>query len=164
MNISWKITKKRGNWRPSFKITLTLEDWELDLGLPDKIEVKTKIPRPYACHEAKCPPGLWERANPPEGTENTWQVKISLQAGNGTFTERLPWRPGAQPEYPEVEEAAHQLREEIERLIREAYDSEGWEAGGELGLTEETKRYVAPGVAARRMLKVVGGQDQEAPE
>lgn len=62
MNISWTITKKRGNWRPVLQVTLRLEDWELDLGLPDQTKIQTNIPKPPYSHLERCLPGLNERA------------------------------------------------------------------------------------------------------
>lgn len=160
MKITWNITKKRGNWRPKLTVTVQLEEWEQDLALmSDEFQIKTGIPLPPGSWKSHCYPGEKERAAEELATQSFYTIGLRLGGSRTEWKANLPWRPGARPEYPEVEEAMHQLRDEIESLIKEAYDSEGWEAGGELGLTEETKRHVAPGVAARRMLKVVGGQD-----
>lgn len=156
MKITWTITKKRGNFRPVLSYTCTFEDWEKELQV-EKIQKKTKIPKPDYNWEEVCLPGCMER-----GKQSSSLGFWDLIADPGSVREqtcRLPWRPGARPDYPEVEEGFRLLREAYEQALREAYDSGPFECTGELDLTQETKQHIAPGITAGRMLKVVG-QDE----
>jgi len=156
MEITWKITKKRGNWRPFLKYTMTETEEEVDLCLPS-IYVKTTMPK--VLRRSSVFPGKEER-------EEGWvpgefeEVATPL---SGDRTRRgslyLPWRPGANPEYPEVEESFKLVQEEYEKRLRVAYDSAPFEYSGKLSMTPETKKHIAPGVIAKKMLKAVGEKE-----
>lgn len=155
MKITWTITKKRGNWRPVLSYACTFEEWEKDLLVNESVSVKTQIPGLDTVFDEACSPGKNERAA-------NWEPKkwTKLQANPNRSGERiglkLPWRPGAKPDYPEVEEGFRLLRDAYEQALKGAYDSGPFEDTGELGLTQETKQHIAPGVTADRILKTVG--------
>jgi len=155
VKIEWEIKKKRGNWRPVLTYSAQWEEWEQNLA-PGEITIITKIPVPKDHYKHYCPPGQYERAEPPEYKEMDNKTRYWCFICPISREEiRLPWRPGAQPEYPEVEEAFLALREAAEKAVQEALASEGWEKTGTLDMSPEYKKAVAGYVTARRMLEGV---------
>lgn len=155
MKITWTISKKRGNWRPVLNYTCIFEDWERSLLASESVSVKTELPELLRYPEPDCPPGQRERAAGWK-PEKWHRLCANPNRSGERIGFKLPWRPGAKPDYPEVEEGFRLLRDAYERALREAYDSDPFEHTGELDLTQETKQHIAPGVTADRMLKIVG--------
>jgi hypothetical protein len=58
MNMTWKITKKRGNFRPVLHYTLTLTEYERGLALP---AVRIQSPIQAADRLGHCWPGRTRR-------------------------------------------------------------------------------------------------------
>lgn len=147
MKVAWRITKKRGNWRPVLTIECQKEDWECELAIPGG-DASVTIPQAPDWHKQA---SLGPEYRPEEG----WAYSLSLPAQDGKALRAdvtLPWRPGAHPEYPEVEAALRQYMAEWERRVLKALESSALEMAGELEHSGEFKRAVAPYVAARRML------------
>ena len=162
MKITWEIKKTRGNWRPELRYKCEKEDWEVKLGVPCVVVEKSGIPKPpdnsYRVYWA--PPGDEERK---EGWAPSEWVALrppEQDAEKRTDGDILPWRPGARPEYPEVEEGMRLLREAYEKALREAMESGPLEIEGELGLSEEMKKALAPVVAAGKMLRLTTGEGE----
>lgn len=65
----------------------------------------------------------------------------------------LPWR--ASNSYKDVPIILKALIRKHEAALKEAIDSSPLELSGTVELSEETKEYVAPSVAKKRMLKAV---------
>ena len=61
MIIEWKITKKRGYFRPVLHYSVRLEDHEKALALPI-VSIVSDIPQPEEDRQDYCYPGLFERA------------------------------------------------------------------------------------------------------
>lgn len=151
MRIEWSITKKRGNFRPVLNITIEQTKDELDLEVGD-VTIVSSIRRPPESYIPHCRPGRFERLPGFTWDEEYYKITISGETSSGKLT--LCWKPGAKPEYPEVEESINRLRNAYEKALKEAYDSGPLEVGGCLELTPETKRHIAPGLTAKRMLKI----------
>ena len=143
MKITWSITKKRGNWRPVLEYAVILDDWEKELQ-PQIPHVETNIPEPPEKYRKK---DRGTEANPEWEPEGYYMLD---KTGRGAIF--LPWRPGANPDYPEVQEAMSMLRDAVEAAIIEAHDSLALEVSGELEMSAQGKRHVAAYVAARKML------------
>jgi hypothetical protein len=152
VKITWKITKKRGNWRPVLDYQCVKEDWELELRVPG------------GQVEAACVPEIgWGEYRSPlpaeqlaigEQSNSQRLLKLPMPTEKNITYEciRLPWRPGAKPQYPEVEAAMKELMAEWERRVLEALDSAALDLTGEVEHSPEYKSKVAPYVAAQRML------------
>ncbi|PIE68814.1 MAG: hypothetical protein CSA21_05700 [Deltaproteobacteria bacterium] len=157
MKITWKIEKKRGNFRPILSWTITLEPFEQELAV-SRVEVTTTIPKPPTAWESFCYPGVNERA---EG----WTCQDCLildtpghKTGSSSGSTRLPWRENR--EYPEVEEGFTALRDAFEQELMAVYDSLPMHETGALENSSEARKHLAPGFAAQRLLCVVGGEDR----
>lgn len=149
MNIDWTLNKKRGNNRPLLSFSITLEPWEQELSLP-QVSVTTSIPKPPLAFETHCHPGEKERAD--GWVPEEFHTLTTPQAKSGTLSDelRLPWR--ADNAYPEVEAGFAALRDAFEAELTTAYDSDPIETAGQVKASTQTKRHVAPAVAARRLL------------
>ncbi|OEU79730.1 MAG: hypothetical protein BA865_00230 [Desulfobacterales bacterium S5133MH4] len=152
MQIEWRIEKKRGNLRPKLHYKMILEECEKDLAIPP-VCVESMIPKPLDHWQSHCYPGQKER--------NGWKPEeyYSLfTPGHKTpevaETICLPWR--ADNEYPEIETSFHRLRDDFEESLRHAYNSLPMDTKGNMGITPQTKKHIAPGIAAARLLRAVG--------
>ncbi len=141
MRITWKITKKRGNWRPVLQYKILLEEWERELNIQIP-HITTNIPET---------PDYGDRCSREADPAWTPKERIYLKPEYPT-NHHLPWRPGPNPEYPEVEEAMAMLRDAVEAAIIQAHDSLALEITGALEMTPQAKKRVAAYVAARKML------------
>jgi len=151
MNIAWKITKKRGNFRPVLHYTLALTDYEKSLALP-AVRIQSPIPKPPDAGWVHCWPGQNERGD--------WQpadfyllMTPSHQTGKAEEALKLPWR--ADNAYPEVEQAFVLLRQAFEAALALAVDSAPMDETGSLETSEATRRRIAPALAAQRLLRAV---------
>lgn len=151
MNIEWLITKKRGNFRPVLQYTITLTDYERELGMP-MVRLHSSIPKP--------PDASWEYCWPGQNERGTWTPDefhyLSTPAhktGQAVETLRLPWR--GNNEYPEVDASFQALRRTFEAALAEASASAPLKLCGSLETTGETRRVIAPAFAAERLLRLV---------
>lgn len=153
MDMEWTIMKKRGNFRPVLRYTLTLTEFEVQLGVP-AVRVQSPIPKPPDAGWTHCWPGQNERA---EWTPAEWYLLMTPSYRTVTVTEdiRLPWR--ADNAYPEVEAAFTQLREAFESALADAVESAPMEARGSMQTSAAAKRTIAPAFAAERLLRAVRG-------
>jgi len=147
MKIKWRIEKKQGYWRPVLTYSIELEQWEIDLAIP-KVSIKSKIATPpdffsYATEEKN---NNWKPKNYHTISTADWSVKKAEREI------KLIWKPGKNPDYPEVEESFKMLREAYEKELIKAIESKGFIKDGELELTPQTKRKVAPYAAKQKMI------------
>lgn len=162
MNISWVITKKRGNFRPVLQYTITLNDFERELGVP-MVRMQSSIPKPPETSWEYCWPGQNERGAWPdgeagaagEGGEFHQLATPAHKAGETVGFLKLPWRESNQ--YPEVEASFQALREAFERTLEEAAASAPIRLCGSLETSAEARRAIAPAFAAERLLRLVNG-------
>lgn len=151
MKITWTITKKRGNSRPfcDWKMEKTQE--EVDLRIGKIVFVKTPFPQ-FTSLADTCFDGQDERGdkwNPQKFAEiETPPSEKSLTEGRS----KLPWKPGASPSYPEVEEFFRHVQAEYDKAFHSAFASGPIEESWSLDHTETIKKAIAPTVAARKML------------
>ncbi|WP_155310898.1 hypothetical protein [Desulfosarcina ovata] len=150
--MEWTIGKKAGHLRPKLHYTLTLEDFEIDLAVP-MVRITSTIPKPPDAGQHYVWPGTKECGK--EEPEEVYDLCTpSHKTGHCREMLMLPMRPGNN--YPEVEVSFRQLRRAYEEALLAAYANSAFEIGGRLEMTPETKRRMAPAVAARRFLAVVG--------
>ena len=149
MKIEWKIKKKRGNLRPKLYYKTELELFEIKLCVP-MVQVVSTIPKPPDAWERHVYPGRKER-------EGCWNLETFYEIcapsyKTGSFEEmiRLPMRENC--EYPEVEESFLLLRKKYEKSLKAAYHNAAFEMRGRLGISAETKKQIAPGITALKML------------
>lgn len=154
MQIKWKITReKRGNWRPLLEIEMKRDKWEAELNIP-RVSMPTPFPCAYNHFELNkiykdFEPKSWERF---ESISSPLPVQELVKSWFA-----LPVKPDAKTEYPEVEIILRAFARKYERALMEAYDAAPFETGGTLEMSDKCKRHVAPGVTAKRMLRVVNG-------
>ncbi|NDV28529.1 hypothetical protein [Desulfovibrio sp. JC010] len=151
MIIEWNITKKRGNFRPLLTYTITLEDFEKELGLP-QVVMQSSIPEPPESWSASCLPGKCERAGKDCSTYRLYTPDHKKGEVEGKFT--LPWR--VDSDYPEVKKSFTRLRADFETVLKEAYDSHPVDINGRLELSEDTRSHIASGLVSQRFLEAVG--------
>ncbi|WP_320170511.1 hypothetical protein [Maridesulfovibrio sp.] len=151
MIIEWSIKKKRGNFRPVLTYTVTLEDFEKDLGM-QRIVIQSSIPHPPGSWFAGCLPGERERGGEECGTYRIYTPDYKTGEVDGELV--LPWREHA--EYPEVEESFIRLREEFEAALNDVYNSKPVETEGRLELSEETRKNIAVGLISQKFLQAAG--------
>lgn len=152
MLIEWKIEKKRGNFRPLLTYSIELEDYEKALAVP-QVTVESTIPKPLEDWKDYCYPGQFER-NGKISDLTHYLHTPSHRSGSESGRLRLPWR--ADNEYPEVEASFRRLRADFETVMRNSYDSSELDETCGLSLSDETRKHVAAGVVADRLLKAVG--------
>lgn len=151
MNMTWTITKKRGNFRPVLHYTLTLTDYEKSLALP-AVRIQSPIPKPPDAGWTHCWPGQNERGDW-QPTEFHLLMTPSHQTGKAGDTLKLPWR--EDNVYPEVEQAFAMLRDAFEAALAQAVDSAPMDQSGSLETSEAARRHIAPALAAQRLLRAV---------
>jgi len=148
MRIEWKIKKRAGHLRPKLYYEITLEPFEIDLAVP-MARISSTIPKPPDAGQHYVWPGTKER-----GKETPTEVydlfTPSHKTGQCSAMLMLPAR--ADNQYPEVAESFLDLRAAYEKVLLEAYENSAFETRGSLELTPETKKRLAPGVAAARFL------------
>ncbi len=151
MRIEWNIRKKAGNLRPKLYYRIDLEPHEVALALP-MVQITSTIPKPPDAGQHFVWPGTKER-----GKETPTQVYDICTPSHKTEWRQevvtLPMR--ADNEYPEVEESFRELRRVFEETLLDAWENSAFETGGILETTPETKRRIAPSVAAARFLSLV---------
>jgi len=152
MRIEWRIEKRRGNTRPSLHYKMTLEKYETEMALPP-VFVESTIPRPPDSWQSYCYPGQKERG---DWKPEEYYCLLTPAHNTGEVEEKikLPWR--AANEYPEIEESFRRLRDEFEKALREAYNSLPMDVVGRIDVNSETKKHIAPGIAAVRLLRAAG--------
>jgi hypothetical protein len=151
VNIEWVITKKRGIFRPVLRYTVTLTEFERELGVP-MVRIASQIPKP--------PDASWDYCWPGQNERGQWSPAEFHQLATpahktGELSEvlRLPWREGNA--YPEVEASFQALRQAFERALEAAAASAPLQLRGDLETTRETRRAIAPAFAAERLLRLV---------
>lgn len=153
MFIKWKIEKKRGNLRPSLTYSIELEEFEQNIAIPI-VTIESEIPVIPDDYQNYCLPGTNERE---EGWDPTKTHKLSTPYfKDGSIKEfiRLPFRDNN--DYPEVHRSFEKLRNEFEKHLKASYDSKPISKEYRLELSEETKKIVASGITAAKMLKFAG--------
>lgn len=151
MLIEWKIHKKAGHLRPKLYYWITLGPFEIELAVP-MARITSTIPKPPDAGQhyvwpgtrecgKEMPDAVYDLCTPSHATVHCREVLM------------LPMRHDNQ--YPEVEESFRRLRRAYERVLLEAHKNHSFETTGRLELTPETKREIAPDVAARRFLELV---------
>lgn len=153
MNIEWKINKKRGNFRPVLSYSISLNQFEKEMGLP-AVRIESRIPKP--------PDAGWTHCWPDENERGAWipgefylLMTPSYKSGKVEESIKLPWR--EDNTYPEVRESFVMLREAFERTLASASASSPMSEQGRLESSTAVKKVIAPAAAAERILKVVGG-------
>ncbi|MBR3664607.1 MAG: hypothetical protein IKN64_08125 [Desulfovibrio sp.] len=150
MQISWKITKKRGYVRPTLTYHIDLEAHEKALCLP-AMRIASCIPEPIDSWQEHCWPGQFERADPPQ-VGNPYSLDIpSHQGRHGEQSLRLPWR--EDNSYPEVEASFCALRKAFEEELARAYASQPMAEEQTLKASPAIKKHLAPGLVAERLLR-----------
>lgn len=151
MHIEWTIHKRAGHLRPKLHYAMTLEDFEIELAVP-MVRITSTIPKPPDAGQHYVWPGTKEC-----GREKPTQVydlcSPSHKTGHCRETLMLPMRHGN--DFPEVEDSLRKLRQAYEDALLTAYANSAFEIRGHLDMTSETKRRIAPVVAARRFLAVI---------
>jgi hypothetical protein len=147
--ITFEITKKRGNWRPKLVLKVNIPKELNDLGLPWSIPIRTTFPKVCYTKDGACREGQYERGDPPEFSCDSEEVYISLKGSALELV--LPWRPGSDPQYPEVEEFILRVRTAVERQILMALESHAMDLKREVDWSHDFKRTVAPYLASVKM-------------
>ena len=113
------------------------------------VQVVSTIPKPPDAWERHAYPGKKERG---DWNFETFYEICAPSYKTGCFEEmiRLPMRENC--EYTEVEESFLLLRKEYEKSLKAAYHNAAFEIRGRLGISPETKRQIAPGITALKML------------
>lgn len=149
VKITWSIDKKRGNYRPHLKYTITLEAYEKELAV-HTVNILSTIPKITNSHENYCLHGCNER-------EKTWQATDFHRISSPYYRDgvvsgyiRLPFRENAT--YPEIAESFTLLQKEYEKIVQAAYGSLPLQETGEIDTSDETKRIIAAHIASRKML------------
>ncbi|MFI3271009.1 MAG: hypothetical protein R3Y11_02745 [Pseudomonadota bacterium] len=151
MEITWNITKKRGNFRPTLTYTVSLAEHERALALPF-IRIQSTIPEPSDAWQEFCYPNQHERTHGhtndkyynleiPSHKKHTWQNSL-----------RLPWR--EDNHYPEIRESLEALRSKFEELLHAANASLPMDENDSLAISESTRDAIAPAVLGARFLQL----------
>lgn len=152
MKIQWSIQKKRGNHRPVLNYEIVLEQFEIDLAVP-QVVIDNAFPRPPSSWRSFCYPGEDERA----GKGLDWYSLMTPSHKNGVNSGKLtlPWR-ASENEFEDIKVAFSRLRRDFEMVLARANDSAPVEIVEHLELTESTRKHIAAGVASARFLSAVG--------
>ncbi len=149
MKIKWEIEKKRGNFRPSLKYMIILEDFEKELGV-DMVNLQSTIPKIDSPHIDHCFPDCHERKRCWQPKDYHWLSTPFFKDGATSGFIRLPFRENG--EYPEIRQSFDKLRSQHEKLVREAYSKRPVEQTEELDFTDKTREAIAAALAAKKML------------
>ena len=152
MNIHWEVAKKRGNHRPVLKYEMELEQFEVDLAVP-QVVLETAIAKPPSSWRSYCYPGEDERGGGAMDWYRLMTPSHTVRKVAGSLT--LPWRDLANG-FVDVKAAFERLRENFELVLKNAYDSAPLEVVENFVLTEETRKHLVCGVATARILSAVG--------
>lgn len=157
MKITYDIKKKRGNFRPVLTVHYSFEDWEKELNVQ---EVGIKTPFPSNSKHGGYFDGFMNEKRSECDNPKTWiRFKgFTLATDSDGFETILPWRAGAKPKYKDVGIILKALQRKYEAALKEAYDSAPFEESGTLEMSSDCKKHVAPGIAAKKMLKVVNAK------
>jgi len=152
MKIHWEINKKRGNHRPVLKYEIELEQFEVDLAVP-QVVLDAAIARPPSSWRSYCYPGEDERG----GAAMDWYRLMTPSHTNQRVAESLtlPWREFSNG-FVDVKAAFERLRGNFELVLKNAYDSAPLDVVESFELTEETRKRIVCGVATARILSAVG--------
>lgn len=151
MRIEWTIQKRVGHLRPKLHYRITLEAFEIELAVP-MVCITSTIPKPPDAGQYYVWPGTKECGR--EKPEAVYELCApSHQTGERRGTLMLPMR--STNDYPEVDESFRELRRTYEEALLKAYANSAFETCGRLEMTTETKRQIAPAVAARSFLSVM---------
>ena len=157
MEITYTISKIHGNYRPLMNVEISLEEWEIAL---NPAEVSVKI---LSCEHD----GLHNPRKSDDTVNETFFKEIEIcahtykqyaVAGKRSHKIMLPFRPGKNPKYPEVEQALTDLRDKFEAALLEAHESIAFRRTATIGLTDTFKKKIAPYVAKHKMS---GGNNNE---
>jgi hypothetical protein len=148
MLINWKLTKKRGNFRPVLEYSIKLEDFEKELAV-DQVVLESLIPEPPGSCFFSCLPGEYERGNGECGVYRIYTPDHKKAFAEGKLV--LPWREDGS--FPEIEKSFLLLRENFEIKLKEAYDSLPIEETGSLELSAKTRNYLASGLISKKILE-----------
>jgi hypothetical protein len=139
--------------RPKLHYSIELERYEINLAVP-MVTINSTIPKPPDAWQSHVYPGWNERRD--------WVPNIFYELSTPSHKDErlknvltLPMREN--PEYPEVESSFSLLRDAYETALMNAYQNAGFETRGELGMSPETKRIVAPAMVAEKLLHSFGG-------
>lgn len=153
MKIDWQIQKKRGNFRPRLKYTITLESFEKELAI-HAVWIESQIPVIPNSHLSYCMPGEHERSlSWKPDRYHVFQVPYFKDGYMDGFI-RLPFKESG--EYPEVASSFEKLREEYEKKVRKAYAHPPLEQTGSLDISDDTRTRIASTVTANRLLALFG--------
>ncbi|PIE66522.1 MAG: hypothetical protein CSA26_00530 [Desulfobacterales bacterium] len=149
MRINWKIVKQRGNYRPSLRYKLTLEEYERELAA-HSVKIQSFLPCLGNPHQSFCLPGTFERSAEWQPVDYQWITTPSFKEGWLENYIRLPFRESGK--YPEVEQSFILLREQHEQVIKAAYGWEPIDCTGELDTSNDTKEVIAAALTAQKMI------------
>lgn len=152
MKIEWTVHKKRGNHRPVVTYTIELEQFEVDLALP-QVVLDNAIARPPSDWRSYCYPGEDERG----GAPLEWHRLMTPSHKKGVMRDSLtlPWR-SSNTGFEDVKMAFERLRKDFEHTLTSAYDSAPLDFVENLDLTDETRKHIVCGVASAKILSAVG--------
>lgn len=154
MQIEWKITKKRGYFRPVLQYSVRLEEHEKALALPI-VSIVSTIPQPEEDRQDYCYPGLFERAANYTPTR-FYSLEAPSHKGHSWMRSlTLPWRKDNQ--YPEVEQSFQHLRDALEAEIEKADHSQPMNVSGSVQTSPAAKVMLAPNLLAQRFLQLAAG-------
>jgi hypothetical protein len=149
MQITWRIDKKRGNFRPSLNYHIRLESFEKELAV-HAVSIQSRIPLIPNPHLRACMPGENERTAGWTPTRfHTFSVPYYKTGEISEFI-RMPFR--ASGEYPEVEASFSALRAVYEAVVKAVLAQPPIARQGEMGISRSTRETIAAAVTARRML------------
>lgn len=153
MKIKWTIEKPRGNFRPVLEYEMILEDFEKELAMPS-VSVSSDVPviPDPRCHF--CMPNSNERE--PDWRPTRFHNFTSPDFRRGKANKRLILPYTCSSDFVEVESSFKRLRDAFEKEMQGAKDSESLLIRKELCLTEEARQNMATGIAAHRILQLVG--------
>lgn len=149
MRITWKLDKKRGNYRPTLTYTMVLEDFEREMAV-DSINILSLLPKINNSHEAYCLPGTHERVEGWQPRDYHFISTPYFKDGQAKGSLRLPFRESG--EYPEIVESFALLTHRHEARVRETYGWQPLAKRGELDLSDETREAIAATLTARKLL------------
>ncbi|QJB56942.1 hypothetical protein [Pseudodesulfovibrio sp. zrk46] len=152
MKIHWEVLKKRGNHRPVLTYEIELEQFEVDLAVP-QVVIDTAIAKPPSSWRSYCYPGEDERG----GAPMDWYRLMTPSHKKRKVEDKLilSWREPSN-EFVDVKAAFERLRTHFELTLKGAHDSAPLELVEHLELTKDTKEHIVCGVASARFLSAVG--------
>jgi len=153
MNIKWTIEKKRGNFRPVLLYEINLESFEKKLAVAT-VSIASSIAHIPEPRSRFCLPDTNERV---KGWLPTLFHRISTPGfRRGELQKRIILPYATDGQFAEVEASFKFLRSEFEKEMQSAKFSDSVLIRKELRLTPQTSKKMAGGIAAHRMLQLVG--------